>query len=66
MKIIKGKLIFIMLFLTLLNPQHGGYLYGLFCCLSAVVCFFSIAFLKSDTVVALTSYALGDAIKHFG
>ena len=51
MKIIKGKCIFLMLFLTLLTPQHGGYLYGLLCCLS--VCFLGKAFLKSDTAVAL-------------
>ena len=58
MKIIKGKWIFIMLFLTLLTPQHGGYLYGLFGAWAlysdyCMVCFFRKAFLKSDKAVAL-------------
>ena len=47
-----------MLFLTLLTPQHGGYLHGSFLCLSAVLrllhgVLFYKAFLKSDTAVAL-------------
>jgi hypothetical protein len=54
MKIIKGKWIFMVLFLTLLTPKWRTFLW-LFWVLSAVLrlCFFRKVFLKSDTAVAL-------------
>ena len=52
--IIKGKWIFMVLFLTLLTPKWQIFLW-LFWVLSAVLrlCFFRKVFLKSDTAVAL-------------
>ena len=55
MKIIKGKWIFMVLFLTLLTPKWRILLW-IFWFLSAVLrlCFFRKVFLKSDTAVALS------------
>ena len=51
------KWIFIMLFLTLLTAQYGGYIFGWFGRWApysdCMVCFFRKASLKSDTAVAL-------------
>ena len=67
MKIIKGKWIFIVLFLTLLTPKWWIFLW-LFWDLSAVLrlCFFHKVFLKSDTVLALTSHGIGDGCVPLG